>query len=159
MDGVGITGMISGPITDSLRGRLVAKKYEDDGYVENKASGGKDGPQQDNLSLRAVLDWDATEDLNFLFKAEHNENDVIGRQQVLSKANPGAIALYQAFGDPTAPTSMRCSVLPSPACSTIPNLTCTSSPSSGGWASTPCAPSPPTRSTSSPTNWIPITVP
>jgi outer membrane receptor protein involved in Fe transport len=100
MDGVGITGMISGPLTDSLRGRLVAKKYEDDGYVENKASGGKDGPQQDNLSVRAVLDWDATEDLNFLFKAEHNENDVIGRQQVLSKANPGAIALYQAFGDP-----------------------------------------------------------
>ena len=99
-DGVGITGMVSGPITDNLRARLVAEKYDDDGYVENKARGGEDGPQQDNLSVRGVLDWDATENLNFLLKAEYNSNDVDGRQQVISLASPTATALYQGFGDP-----------------------------------------------------------
>ena len=92
--------MVSGPITDNLRGRLVAKKYDDEGYVENKAPGGEDGPQQDNLSVRGVLDWDATPDLNFLLKAEYNSNDVKGRQQMISAASPTATGLYRAFGDP-----------------------------------------------------------
>ena len=100
LDGVGITGMVSGPITDDLRGRLVVKKYDDDGYVENKARGGEDGPQQDNLAVRGVLDWDATANLNFLLKAEYNSNDVLGRQQMLSLASPTATALYRGFGDP-----------------------------------------------------------
>lgn len=100
LEGVGITGMVSGPITDNLRGRLVAKKYDDEGYVENKAPGGEDGPQQDNLSVRGVLDWDATPDLNFLLKAEYNSNDVKGRQQMISAASPTATGLYRAFGDP-----------------------------------------------------------
>jgi outer membrane receptor protein involved in Fe transport len=100
LEGVTLTGMISGPITDGLRGRLVARAYEDDGYVENKAQGGEDGPQQDNFSIRGLLDWDATENLNFLFKAEHHTNDVKGRQQVISLANPTATGLYRAYGDP-----------------------------------------------------------
>lgn len=99
-EGLGITGMVSGPITDDLRGRLVARKYDDDGYVDNRAQGGEDGPQQDNLAVRGVLDWDATENLNFLLKAEYNQNDVDGRQQVISAASPTATALYQGFGDP-----------------------------------------------------------
>lgn len=100
LEGFGLAGMISGPITDGLRGRLVAEAYEDDGYVENKARGGEDGPQQDNFSIRGVLEWDATDDLNVLFKAEHHSNDVKGRQQMISLANPTATGLYQAYGDP-----------------------------------------------------------
>lgn len=99
-DGWEMTGMVSGPLSDSVRGRLVAKTSEVDGYVENKAIGGEDGPEQETLSLRGVLDWDATLDLSFSLKVEYNENDVVGRQQVISKANPGATALYRGFGDP-----------------------------------------------------------
>ncbi|PLW70237.1 hypothetical protein C0039_03245 [Pseudohalioglobus lutimaris] len=52
------------------------------------------------FAVRGVLDWDATQNLNFLLKAEYNRNDVDGRQQVISRASPTATALYQGFGDP-----------------------------------------------------------
>tara|TARA_R110002110_G_scaffold406421_1_gene626306 strand:- start:113924 stop:116164 length:2241 start_codon:yes stop_codon:yes gene_type:complete len=100
LEGFGVTGMVTGPITDSLRGRIVAKKYEDDGYVENKAAGGDDGPQQDNLYIRGSLEWDATDNLLVNFKAEHGTFDVVNRQEVISDASPTATGIYQAFGVP-----------------------------------------------------------
>lgn len=92
--GTGITGMVSGPISDSLAGRLIVKKYEDDGYVKNTYIG-EDGPQQDSWVARGTLIWDATDNLSITLKAESGEFDVTGRQQLISKASDTAIALYQ----------------------------------------------------------------
>jgi outer membrane receptor protein involved in Fe transport len=100
LEATDFTGMISGGITDNLRGRVVINKYDDSGYVENKAQGGRDAPKRDASSFRGILDWDATDDLNFFFKAEHHEFDVDGRQQMISKASDQAAAIYRGVGDP-----------------------------------------------------------
>lgn len=100
LDGYGITGVVSGPLTDNFRGRLVAKYYDDDGYVENKATG-DDEPANETSVVRATLAWDATTDLSFTLKAEHGEFDVTGRQEMISKATPSVTALYRAYGDPS----------------------------------------------------------
>jgi outer membrane receptor protein involved in Fe transport len=47
-----------------------------------------------------LLDWDATIDLSFSLKVEYNENDVTGRQQVISKATPTVTEWYQDCGAP-----------------------------------------------------------
>ncbi|MGI9288314.1 MAG: TonB-dependent receptor [Pseudomonadales bacterium] len=99
VEGVGVTAMLSGPLTDTLGGRLVAKKYEDDGYIENNFTG-PDGPQEDNTIVRGTLVWDATDNLLFTLKAEHGEFDITGRQAQISIASPTATLFYQAFGDP-----------------------------------------------------------
>ncbi|MCZ6830074.1 MAG: TonB-dependent receptor [Gammaproteobacteria bacterium] len=94
LEGYGVTGMVSGPITDTLRGRLVAKIYEDDGYVENTFTG-LDGPQDETSVIRGSLEWDATDNLTIAFKAEHGEFDVAGRQDLISEASAAATALYR----------------------------------------------------------------
>ncbi|MEM6582531.1 MAG: TonB-dependent receptor [Pseudomonadota bacterium] len=101
LEGTRFEGMISGPISDTVRGRLAAAKYDDEGYVENRAQGGDDSPQQDNWGVRARLDWDATENLTFALKAESAEFKVDGRMTVISEANPFATAMYQTYGDPS----------------------------------------------------------
>ena len=100
LDGYMVEGMVNVPVSDTLKARFSGRYYEDDGYVENLAAGGEDGPRREDLALRAVVDWTPTEDLTLSFKAEHNENDVYGRQQVISRASPTATGLYRAFGDP-----------------------------------------------------------
>ncbi|KGE02645.1 TonB-dependent receptor [Pseudohaliea rubra] len=99
-DGYMIEGMVNVPVSDTVKARFSGRYYEDDGYVENLAAGGEDGPRREDMTLRAVIDWTPTEDLTLSFKAEHNKNDVYGRQQVISRASPAATGLYRAFGDP-----------------------------------------------------------
>lgn len=99
LKGLGITAMVSGPLSENVRGRLVAKDYSDDGYVNNGAANGNDGPQQDNFSVRGSLEWDVSDSLMVGLKVEHGTTDVLGRQQVISEASPTAIMLYKTFGD------------------------------------------------------------
>ena len=98
LDGFGITAMVSGPLSDNVRGRLVAKTYSDDGYVTNLAAGGDDGPTQDNFGIRGSIVWDVSDDLTLDIKVEHGTYDVVGRQQVLSEASPTASFFYKTYG-------------------------------------------------------------
>lgn len=100
IEGWGVTAMISGPLSDSVRGRLVAKKWEEDGYVNNTAANGQDGPQEDNTFLRGRLDFDVSDNLSVSLLASYGEFNVDGRQDQISIANPTATFLYQTFGDP-----------------------------------------------------------
>jgi len=99
LEGYGVTAMVSGEISDGLKGRLVAKYYDDKGYVENTGPG-DDGPMEENSVVRGTLVWDASEDLTLTLKAEHGQFDVTGRQDMITIANPAATGLYRAFGDP-----------------------------------------------------------
>jgi outer membrane receptor protein involved in Fe transport len=94
IDGYGLTGAISGPLTDNLRGRLVAKVYEDDGWMENQAANGDDGPGQDNTIVRGSLIWDATDNLRLTAKAEHGEFDITGRNFKITKSTPTSTFLF-----------------------------------------------------------------
>ena len=99
VDGTSVSAMLSGPLSDTVRVRVAARKSDDEGWMTNTAVGGVGGPEKDNLTLRGTLEWDATESFTITLKAERNRFDVLGRQQVISIANPTATFLYRTFGD------------------------------------------------------------
>jgi len=106
VEGFGVTAAISGPLTGTLRGRLVGKFYDDKGWMENQAPGGEDGPQQENRVVRGVLEWDATDNLSFFLKAEHGEFNVKGRSSKISLSSPTANALFGFGNDPDLGSSL-----------------------------------------------------
>ena len=72
LEGKGLTGMITGPLSDSVRGRLVAKTYERNGWMDNIYPGADDGASQENSIVRGTLVWDASDNLSLNLKAEHS---------------------------------------------------------------------------------------
>lgn len=99
LDGTSVSAMLSGPLSDTVRVRVAARKSDDKGWMTNTAVGGVGGPEKDNLAIRGTLEWDATESLVFTLKAERNRYDFLGRHQVISIATPTATFLYRTFGD------------------------------------------------------------
>jgi iron complex outermembrane recepter protein len=100
LEGRSITAMTSGALTPNIRGRVVGKCYEDNGYVENKTPGGIDGPAQEDTLARVSLEWDLDDNILVSLKAESGSYNVDGRQNTMSDATPIASSLYQAYGDP-----------------------------------------------------------
>jgi outer membrane receptor protein involved in Fe transport len=86
LEGTSVTAMVTGAMSDTVRGRLVAKHYERDGWTENQfrapagsgLSNGKDGASQENDIIRGTLVWDATDNLTLNFKAEYGEFNTEG---------------------------------------------------------------------------------
>lgn len=71
--------VLSGPLTDRLGARLAVRKRDMDGYIENLTLD-KDEPNRDEGTVRLLLDWAATDNLQALFKFEVGKFDVTGRQ-------------------------------------------------------------------------------
>ncbi|EAQ97212.2 TonB-dependent receptor [Congregibacter litoralis] len=67
-----VNGVISGPITDTLRGRIAYRKYDYDGYLENVITG-EDAMGRDDETIRASLQWDATDSVTVDFKWERSD--------------------------------------------------------------------------------------
>ncbi|PLW69058.1 TonB-dependent receptor, partial [Pseudohalioglobus lutimaris] len=82
-----ITGVLSGPITDSLSGRIAYRGYELDGYLENELTG-DDAPERDDKTLRLQLSWDATDNLNITGKWENSEFNQVQQTTQLSVIDP-----------------------------------------------------------------------
>jgi len=95
-----VTAIISGPITDSLRGRLAYRSYEDDGYIKNTFTG-RDEVNRDEEAIRATLVWDVNDDLSLTFKAERDTFDNKGRQiEIIEDASNFSGLLNTFFGTP-----------------------------------------------------------
>ena len=94
-DGWSTTGIVSGPLSDTVRGRAVIKYEESDGWMDNKSLG-EDEESGDDTIARVVLDWDASENLSFRLKYEDGETNIDGRNTKIGIASPTALALYQA---------------------------------------------------------------
>ncbi|ROR98718.1 outer membrane receptor protein involved in Fe transport [Sinobacterium caligoides] len=86
-----LTGVVSGPLTDKVGGRLALRKFETDGYIENLTSG-KDEPSRDEQSVRGTLSVAFTEQLEATLKLQHDSFDNKGRQIEIITANPGGAA-------------------------------------------------------------------
>lgn len=99
-NGYGVMGGVSGPLSDSVRGRLVVKTYEDNGFMTNTSPGGNDGPQRDDKVIRGSIEWDASENLSVYVKAEHGKFDVTGRNYKITTSTPTSTFLY-GLGDDT----------------------------------------------------------
>lgn len=67
-----ISAVLSGPITDSLSGRIAVRGYQMDGYLDNIMTG-EDGPERDDKTIRMQLAWDATDNLSVTGKWESSE--------------------------------------------------------------------------------------
>lgn len=92
LDGTSVTGMVTGPLSDKVRGRLVAKTYETDGWMENTL--GEDGPANEFDVIRGTLAFDVTSDLTMTFKAERGEFERRGTPEKIDEARPlGAFIL------------------------------------------------------------------
>jgi outer membrane receptor protein involved in Fe transport len=86
------SGYLSGPFTDSFRGRISARYRELDGYLRNLTLA-EDEPNREETNVRGWLEWDVTGDLRLSLKAERGEFDVEGRQ----------IEIYDEIPVPGAP--------------------------------------------------------
>ncbi|MEM6680878.1 MAG: TonB-dependent receptor [Pseudomonadota bacterium] len=67
-----VQGYISGPITDGIRAKLVARYNEFGGFIDNTATGGKIDPA-DSISLRGVLTFDVTEEITLDVIADYSD--------------------------------------------------------------------------------------
>jgi iron complex outermembrane recepter protein len=88
-------GMISGPISDNFSGRFVIKQEETEGYMSNTLTG-EDERSEESTVARVVLDWVATDSLDFSLKYEHGEMESTGRQDMISIATDFSVGRYQA---------------------------------------------------------------
>ena len=79
--------MVSGPFSDTVRGRLAVRSYEEDGYYRNTFRG-RDETQRDDFAVRGTLEWDASDDLTFTLKVENNQFDAVGRSISMIQDDP-----------------------------------------------------------------------
>lgn len=90
-----VEGAISGPLSDSVRGRIAIRSDSRDGYGENIVTG-NDIDDSDKQSIRAHLDIDLSETANLLLSVEHHEEDDAGLSlkfiEVASAIDPGIAA-------------------------------------------------------------------
>ncbi|MFV0278740.1 MAG: TonB-dependent receptor [Parahaliea sp.] len=76
-----VTGILSGPVSDTFGARLAYRYTESDGYVKNTGFGGRDEPNEENQIARLTLTWQPDDmPMSARFKWTHSEFDVIGRQ-------------------------------------------------------------------------------
>ena len=74
--------VVSGPITDTLRGRLAASYTETGGWVKNPYVSG-DEPDGDSWIARGALSWDANDVTTFDLKIEGGDSNSDGRSNQL----------------------------------------------------------------------------
>jgi len=77
-DGYSGTAVVSGPFTDSLRGRLAVRYAQDDGYFDNNLTGNEE-PNRKERAVRGIVDWDVTDSFSASLKLEQSRIDFRGR--------------------------------------------------------------------------------
>lgn len=93
------------PITEKLGLRLALERKTSDGYIENVARS-EDGPQTDNLFIRSVFNYEATDNLSIKLKYERGRFDTKGRQIELleSQDTPDFRTFYDGGATPSGVT-------------------------------------------------------
>lgn len=84
-----ITSFVSGPLNNTVRGRLAVSHRTLDGYIDNITLNRSEA-QRDETNLRGILSWDASDNLEVTFKADFGQFDVIGRNLEVVKELPAA---------------------------------------------------------------------
>ena len=88
-----LEGVLSGPFSDNVRGRVAARTRQLDGYVSN-ATLGTDEPEREDWTVRGTLEVDLTDDLTATLKAEIGEFDVLGRNIEVVNEQPAAVGPF-----------------------------------------------------------------
>lgn len=75
--GYDLSGYVSGPLSDSLSGRLAVKFADEDGWLKNQATGNRD-PQLKQELARGTLVWRPNSDLDVAAKVEEGYHRLKG---------------------------------------------------------------------------------
>jgi iron complex outermembrane recepter protein len=88
LEGTEVQGFISGPLTDTLRGRaVILDRSQDKGWVKNTAYN-EYNSTSDELVGRVALDWDVTDATTVGLKYEHADFSVNGNPYYISVPGP-----------------------------------------------------------------------
>jgi len=71
------TGIVSGPLTDTLRGRFAATYQDFGGYMDNLVRN-SDDPEVENQAIRASLEWDVADNVSAYAKVDYAEQETSG---------------------------------------------------------------------------------
>jgi len=77
-----VEGAMSGPFSDTIRGR-VAFRYEDLGGWTDNVFVSYDEPTSEKFAIRASFEWDATDNTSFYLKLETGDSQTDGRNNQL----------------------------------------------------------------------------
>jgi iron complex outermembrane receptor protein len=80
-----VEGAMSGPLGDSVNARLAFNTTQSDGYQTNDFTGRKHGGL-DRVSVRAIVDWQATDNLDFRLRVYSGQDN----SSLISYNTPGA---------------------------------------------------------------------
>lgn len=80
-------GMVSGPLTQRIRGRVAARSRNLDGYMTNPTLG-REEPNREDWTARGTLEFDLTDNLMATLKVEAGEFDVEGRHIEIINEQP-----------------------------------------------------------------------
>lgn len=86
-DGYDIEAFVSGPLSGTLYGRLVAKFKEEGPYIDNTHTGG-DEPDGDTQVVRMSMIWDASDTTEVTLKLEKSNYESQGSQFQYSDLDP-----------------------------------------------------------------------
>jgi outer membrane receptor protein involved in Fe transport len=87
-------GMISGPLTDTVRGRLVAETQNTEGYMDNIIRG-SDEPQIDASIIRGSLVAEPVDSLSIYAKVEYMDQKTTGTSNQLTSTDGSFRGLIQ----------------------------------------------------------------
>lgn len=73
---LGLSGVVSGPLGDSVQGRVAAYYNKSDGYVKNRA--GEDKRSDDTVSVRGILNFDLSDESSLMLIGQYTDIDTRG---------------------------------------------------------------------------------
>ncbi len=91
-----IQAVVSGPLSDSLRGRLVVADAERDGFVEELGIG-DDRQSVDYTSIRGALEFDVTDNIQVYLNAYHFDDTGNSYVRRIDTTKPDTVAFSQPF--------------------------------------------------------------
>ena len=89
--------MLSGPLSETLRGRIALRYYSDDGYFDNNLNGEEEAGR-DDFTIRGTLAWDISEVTEAILKVEQSSFDLEGRTDEISFAYTNPIETDPFYG-------------------------------------------------------------
>ncbi|MFQ5659424.1 MAG: TonB-dependent receptor [Gammaproteobacteria bacterium] len=81
-EGYEIEGMVSGPLTDRIRGRAVVNYRDVDGWIKNSVTG-NDLQQKEDLTTRVMFDIDLTDSVTVELMEQHSDLDREGKARII----------------------------------------------------------------------------
>ncbi|NIB45066.1 TonB-dependent receptor [Pseudomaricurvus alkylphenolicus] len=93
------TGMISGPLSEKVGGRLAIQKRSHDGYIDNESPTADDGMDEDTLVANATLTFDISNSLNATLKMDYLDQDYSPNYRPATDTNVGHLLGGQVYSD------------------------------------------------------------